>query len=187
MDFIHIEGSETEVIHTLSEFMNEGSVLLLIRSMPLYSTLLDDCETFKRADNQPSENDMGLIVPKSNYFVNMKKTTIALVGLLLDVRFTMGFSSFVLSHFGIQAEAIRKLSPVEKCVLLHIKASSIRTSEGTCYINSPTLCIQKGFDCEHRSTSINCEITNESLEHVLKALIEKDVISISNGKHSINF
>lgn len=117
MDYINIQGSENAVISELSEYMKEGSAKLILQNLPLFADILDNDEKFHTEKEIPErENKLGFMVPKTNYYLNVKKTTIAFIGLLFDIQFTYGFTSFVLGIFGITADTIRKLSDIENLV-----------------------------------------------------------------------
>lgn len=123
MERIIISGDENDIVLELSKYINSNGARAIVRSLPLFSNVIDDDEEVEITRREHGQkNGMGFVIPKTNYYINLKMTTIAFVGLLLDIGFTEGFTSFALSIFGVTADAIRKLSDTEKCVLVLVKA-----------------------------------------------------------------
>lgn len=142
MDYINIQGDENTVILELSKYTSQGGAKLIIQNMSSFMDVLDDDEAFDIKKEKPEQTDgLGFIVPKTNYYLNVKKTTIAFIGLLLDIQFAEGFASFVLNIFGITADAIRKLTNIEKCVLLLLKTDSITLVNGEYVLNGTPKCM----------------------------------------------
>ena len=98
MDYINIQGDESTIIHELSKYMNQGGVKLMIQNLPSFMDVLDEDESFNiKKEISEQKNGLGFIIPKTNYYLNIKKTTLAFIGLLFDVQFTQGFASFALN------------------------------------------------------------------------------------------
>ena len=91
MEYINIQGNEDIIIHELSKYMNQGGAKIIVQFFSSYIDILDDDEIFdvKKETRQP-ENGLGFMIPKTNYYLNVKKTTIAFIGLLFDIQFTKG-------------------------------------------------------------------------------------------------
>lgn len=102
-------------------------------------------------------------------------TTIAFIGLLLDIEFTEGFSSFVLGVFGVVADVIRKLSDTEKCVLLLVKAGDILIEEGQYVLKDSALCINYVRNCACRQYD-RCSLLQELLMATIQGLLEKNIV-----------
>lgn len=176
MERILIRGEEKDIISELSKYINPDDIKMIIRSLPVFSDLIDDDEDLEisRAGQEP-ENGMGFVIPKSNYYINLKKTTIAFIGLVLDIRFTEGFTSFILSIFGVAADAIRKLSDMEKCVLFLVKADAVLTGEDEYTLKDSAPCINYARNCNCRQYD-RCIITRDMLTNTVQILLEKNLI-----------
>lgn len=110
--------------------MCPNNAKMLTRNLLGFNDLLDNDEVMeKNRECSNSQNSMEFMIPKINYYINVKMTTLAFMGLMLDVEFTKGFTSFILSVFGVTADVIRKLFDVEKCVLLLVKVEDVLAKE----------------------------------------------------------
>lgn len=143
MEYFTVEGNENVIITALSKYLSEGGARLMLRSLPLLTNILSDDEFYQEScQSEDSDTDsLELIIPKTNYYINIKMTTIAFIGLLLDIEYTHGFSEFILNIFGITADVIKKLSNEEKCVLLLIKSNSIIVNEDKYILDDLTKCV----------------------------------------------
>lgn len=66
---------------------------------------------------QMSQDTIGIMVPKTNLYVNITVTTITLLALILDEKLTKGIANFILTATGFNANSIVKLKEElgEKC------------------------------------------------------------------------
>lgn len=176
MDYINIQGDENTIILELSNFMSQGGAKLIIQNLSSFLNVLDDDETFDiKEEIQKQEDRLGFIVPKTNYYLNVKKTTIAFIGLLFDIQFTKGFASFVLDIFGITADKIRKLTDIEKCVLFLIRTGSITINDdGYVFANTPN-CMNFALGCAYCQYN-RCHLPQEVLNDTVQKLLEDKVI-----------
>lgn len=180
MEHINIQGNENIIIHELSKYMNQGGAKIFIQFLSSYINVLDNDEIFEiKKEMQQQENNLGFMIPNTNYYINVKKTTIALIGLLLDIQFTKGFTSFILETFGITADTIRKLSEIEKCVLLLIKTESVIIDEGKYALSDTSNCMNFSLKCTYCQYD-KCHLTKEALNNTIQNLLDAKVI-IRNG------
>ena len=176
MDYIKTQGDENTIILELSKYMNQGGAKLIIQNLPSFMDVLDDDETFDiKKETQGQKGGLGFIVPKTNYYLNMKKTTLALIGLLFDIQFTQGFTSFVLSILGITADTIRKLTSIEKCVLLLLKTDSITMDNDEYALNDTPNCMNFALGCTYCQYN-RCHLSKEILNDIIQKLLEEKVI-----------
>ncbi len=188
MDFIKIQGNEQAVINEFSHYMNQGGAKSMVRCLPLFSNILDADETFQKRISSPQTpaGYMGWMSMHIDYFINIKKTTIALLGLILDIKFTQGFASFVLDRFGITADSIRKLSLKEKCVLLLIRARAVMCEEDGCEWAGEPVCMNESVDCSCRQEN-HCSLSKKELDEGIKTLMEHGVIKKSGQEWKLCF
>ncbi len=176
MDYINIQGEENTVILELSKYMNQGGAKLMIQNLTSFMDALDEDDVFNITEEIPEQKDeLGFIVPKTNYYLNIKKTTLAFIGLLFDIQFTQGFTSFALNIFGITADTIRKLSNIEKCVLLLIKTDSVTTDNGGYTLNGTTKCMNFTLGCTYCQYD-RCCLSNDVLNDTIQRLLEGKII-----------
>ena len=176
MDYINIQGDENSIIQELSKYMNQGGAKLIVQNMPSFMDILDDDEAFDiTKEKQEQEEQLGFMVPKTNYYLNVKKTTIAFIGLLFDIQFTQGFASFALNIFGITADTIRKLTDIEKCVLLLLKTDSIIIDNGEYAISDASKCMNFALGCTYCQYD-KCNLSKEVLNDTVQKLLDEKVI-----------
>lgn len=176
MERIVVRGDEKDIISELSKYINPGDVRIVVRSLPAFSELLEDDEFLEISkDAQEQGNGMGFVIPKTNYYINLKMTTIALIGLLLDIGFTEGFAAFILGIFGVAADVIRKLSDMEKCVLLLVKEDAVLAGEGKYTLRDSLPCVNYACECGCRQYD-RCGLPEDILTATMQKLLEKNII-----------
>lgn len=180
MERIVVRGDEKEIIAELSKYIDPGDVRIVVRSLPVFSELIDDDEVLEISkETQEQGSSMGFVVPKTNYYINLKKTTIALIGLLLDIGFAEGFAAFILGIFGVSADVIRKLSDTEKCVLFLVKADAVLVKAGKYELKESAICINYARECGCRQYD-KCSLFEDVLTDTVRKLLEKNIIK-QNG------
>lgn len=176
MDYINIQGDENTIIQELSKYMNQGGAKLIVQNISSFMDVLGDDETFGvTLEKQGHQDRLAFMIPKTNYYLNVKKTTIAFIGLLFDIQFTEGFTSFVLSIFGITADTIRKLTGIEKCVLLLLKTDSIIIDNGEYAISDDSKCMNFALGCTYCQYD-KCHLSKEVLNDTVQKLLDEKVI-----------
>lgn len=176
MDRIMIRGDEEDIVRELSKYVNGDGARVVVRSLLAFSNVIDDdeeLEIIRGKDGQ--KKSMGFVIPKTNYYINLKMTTIAFIGLLLDIEFTEGFSSFTLGIFGVVADIIRKLSDTEKCVLLLVKAGDVWVEKGKYVLKDSTFCINYVRNCDCRQYD-RCSLTQDLLMATIQELLDKNIV-----------
>lgn len=176
MHYITIHGNENDIISELSQYMSPSDARIMVRNFSVFKNLLDEDETLEINRKSPdSENGLNFLIPTTNYYVNLKMTTFAFIGLILDIEFTKGFTSFILSAFGISVDVIKKLSDTEKCVLLLVKAEAVLVREDKYVLIDSVLCNNYARNCECRQYD-KCKLNENVLTTTIQELLEKKVI-----------
>lgn len=176
MDYINIQGDENAVVLELSKYMNQGGAKLIVQNLPFFMDVLDNDEAFDiKEEKQEQKDGLSFIVPKTNYYLNIKKTTIAFIGPLFDIQFAQGFASFALNIFGITADAIRKLSNIEKCMLLLIKSDSITEDNDGYTFNGTPNCMNFALGCTYCQYD-KCHLSKEILNDTIQKLLDEKII-----------
>lgn len=182
MQHITIQGNENDIISELSQYMSPSNARIIVRNLPAFNDLLDEDETLELKRECPdSKNSMDFLIPTTKYYVNLKMTTFAFIGLLLDIEFVKGFASFVLSVFGITADAIRRLSDTEKCVLLLVKAEGVLIREDKYVLIDSALCNNYARNCECRQYN-RCKLAEDMLTATVQKLLDKNIIRQTDSK-----
>lgn len=176
MERMIIRGDEKDIISELSKYIESDDVRTVVRSLSAFRDLIDDDETLEiERKIQTQKNVMEFIIPKTNYYINLKITTIAFFVFLLDLNFTEGFASFIMSIFGVTADAIRKLSDTEKCVLLLVKTDAVLAGEGEYMLRDSVSCINYTRKCDCRQYD-RCSLPKAVLTAAVEKLLEKNII-----------
>lgn len=176
MERVMVCGEEKDIISELSKYIDSGDVRIFVRSLPAFSELIEDDEVLKISKGtRDQERGMGFMIPKTNYYINLKMTTIAFIGLLLDVEFTKGFASFILSIFGVAADVIRKLSDMEKCVLFLVKEEAVLAKEDKYTLRDSLQCINYARECGYRQYD-KCSLQDDILTDTVKELLGKKIV-----------
>lgn len=181
LEYIKVNGNENDIITALAEYMSESSAKLIINMIPFYIEILNGEEFYIKEEVRKKEQGLGLIIPSTNYYINIKMTTLALLGLLIDIRFTQGFSSFVLNNFGVTADAIRKISNIEKCVLLLIINKSILCDNKNYIVDENAKCVNYAQSCTDRQYN-KCVMSTDKLRETIGLLEEKNIIKQNGNK-----
>ena len=130
-EYVSFEGSDKEFDAFLSEYYEGNKTELFLHSMGTVYDALNETETVRIVLKDSCDVRLGLVTTEMNYHLNVRKTTLALIGLIMDITLTKGFASFALEMFGVTAGKIRRLTPKEKQILLLINAEKILIDEKT--------------------------------------------------------
>lgn len=176
-----VQGKEKDVISELSKYISPDDVRMAVRSLPAFRDVIDDDEVLEiKRESRMQENAMEFMIPKTNYYINLKITTVAFIVFLLDLEFAEGFASFVFGIFGVTADVIRKLSDTEKCVLLFVKADAVWMEDGKYVLRDSTPCIHYARKCDCRQYD-RCGLSRDILTATVEKLLEKDIIKQKRG------
>lgn len=167
--YVSFEGDNTGITDFLKQYYREDEIELVKRSFSLLRDSLDSSEKLVIHKEVPALDGttMGLMFLQDNYYINVRISSIAFLGLILDVAFTKGFASFVLATFGVTAKAIRKLKPEEKKVLVLVRAGKVRfNSEGTAYVIED---------------EVSQDFTDEDIKAIILKLEDDDIVYDKDG------
>lgn len=176
MERIIVCGDEKDIIFELSKYIKPDDVRIVVRTLPVFSEVIGDDEVLEiKEGSQVQEKVMGYVIPKTNYYINLKITTIAFIGLLLDISFTEGFAAFILSIFGVTADVIRRLSDTEKCVLILVKEDAVLVRERKYTLKDSMSCVNYACKCDCRQYD-KCGLSEDILTATVQKLLEKNII-----------
>ena len=95
------------------------------QSLPLLNDFLNESEFFQSREITTSDNEsMGFIV-SNEYSINIRKTTLILFAVILDMSLTKGAAMGLLTMTGVASQSIRRLNKDEKKVIPLINAGKI--------------------------------------------------------------
>lgn len=130
-----------------------------------------------------------MLIPKTNLYVNLKVTTIALIALILDAEITKGAANFILAATGFNVNSIVKLNEEigEKCLLLEIYRKQRHEAKLDIFDQiCGKECINNHMNCKYRDQGI-CTIPKEKIRDVLERMVNKNVFSKNGELYKYNF
>ncbi|GEM_PF-5668380 len=142
-------------------------------------------EYFKIQKEIPSTppDTTSFLIPRTYYYISVKKTTWILIGLLLDILITKGIATTFLSLLGIIGQSVAKLSIKngEVCCYyegISLKKEGIKKFDENHILNRITgkSCLYPDFGCIYNKNG-TCSIRFEDLQQVFQGLKDKAVIS----------
>jgi hypothetical protein len=172
------EGAERDFF----EVLPSKTADIMIDGFERYRNLFDDDEYIRAEQVYQKSNIPGvlnLMIPKTTYFVNLKRASITLLTFILDLTLTDGFASTVLGLAGYSTQAIVKLSEenAEKCIYMNLYKQENHTGSSS-MLSSPQnqSCPNHDLRCKYRKDA-KCTMPEEAVAATLKSLSEKNVIS----------
>jgi len=184
MDNIKLSGNISDLSEHLVEYMSRNDVEILIDYIDEYSFLLSDDEYFHSDYTTPSEKQLNHFdltggVGNSIYHLNIKKTTLALLCLALDIYLTRGFATFI-STIVFGSPEVIKLDDKEKCFILRLKLNKNSISRDDELFNFQEKCLFRELRCKHRDEDDNCQLSENRTEEIVEDLLLKRVVHLSN-------
>lgn len=98
----------------------------------------------------------------------------------------MGFAAFILGIFGVTADVIRKLSDMEKCVLLFVKEDAVLASEGKYTLRDSLPCVNYARECGCRQYDKR-SLPEDILTDTVQKLLEKNIIKQTGNSLEYRF
>lgn len=191
MNFI-FSGSKKELEKEILRFVEIGDVSKFISGLTrLASYFSQDDEYVDITTSIPETNPdiMECLIPNTNYNINLKVTTIAILAAILDASLTNGFASLALSLSGFNSQAIVKLDEYkgEKCIILEmLRAESHIVTESILPPDNKE-CFNCNLKCKYRIDS-QCKINREDIHKIFEILCNKNLITEGdNGEYKYNF
>lgn len=174
-EYVHFEGVDKDLDRFLGQYFSEESASLVHHNMSLLKDSLDESETLQVRKTLPDsgDNERGFMFFQNNYYINLRMTTLALIGLILDLTFTKGFTTFVMSTLGIKVGEIKKLKQDEKQFLLLVNAGKVIKD-------------QESGEYSVDDTN-NHEFSSEKIQEITDKLIEDKIVYDKDGKLKIFF
>ena len=118
------------------------------------------------------------MVPKTHYFINLKRASITLLTFILDLTLTRGFASTILGLVGYSTQSVVKLNEenAEKCVYINLYKQKDHVGDSSIlYGKSNQCCPNSNLPCKYR-IGIKCTITKKIVDDALTSMVEKNVI-----------
>ena len=120
----------------------------------------------------------------ANYSINIRKSLIIFLMLVLDSKMTKGIASTCLVLTGVSAQTIHKISEYERCILLDTLIGQKWIAEDYLYFNQE--CVQNDITCPYRK-DYQCCRSLDNIEMLLDDLKTKQILNNKNGVIKISF
>ena len=187
MDRIEINGNSNDVIVELLNYMNKNDAIKFLKEIHNYTYLFNQGESFKK-EKINENDDYGWFSSGWNYYINIKKTTMLIIGLILDILFTKGFTSLFLNFNGIDIIPLQKLKSYEKCILKEIVLSKGKLSSPDDFLDKDRICVNNDItQCCYRKYNSECALNKETLNFNIDSLISKKILRKEEKRYIIEF
>ena len=190
-----IDGTKKDAILALQRFgistAPEAEVLLdFIHSNPFLLNENECIEIEERNTYPQNQKMMGLVLCDSSYYINLKKTTIILAALLLDIRLTEGLAATVLAVFGFSTNCICSINERtgEKCVLVETLRRENKIGDPAILSKHNGKCCNPCSSCEYREETnledSKCTCTEDNVIQIYEELCKKNIFK-KNSAYNI--
>lgn len=190
-----IDGTKKDAILALQRIgistdLEAEALLDFIHSNPF---LLNENEYIEIEENNTysqNQNMMGLVLCDSSYYISLKKATIILAALLLDIHLTEGLAATALSLFGFSTNCICSIDERtgEKCILVETLMRENKIGDPAILSEYNGKCCNPCSSCEYRE-KINleeskCTCTEDNVIQIYEELCKKNIFK-KNSAYNI--
>ncbi len=187
-------GTESELKEKLLLFMSEEDSQSFINGIHNYRQFLGEDEfvertlSFPKMDSKTDSKILHLLVPSSNYNINIKALTLTTLALVLDIKLTIGLASATLAILGFNNQAIVRIdaSEGEKCLILEAIQSKNRVIDEDVLSICNHQCVHNDLNCKYRDGD-SCTINNEDINAILDGLCDKNIFKRIHKFYKYNF
>lgn len=191
MNFI-FSGSREELEQEIIKYVSKDDVKKFISGMERLSPFFNNGnEIINISTTIPETNPdvMEYLIPGTNYNINLKAASIAIIAAILDIKLTNGFFRLPLDFAGFKSRAMVTLNEWEgeKCLILEMLRAESRIIDETVLPLSNGECINNQLQCKYRMDG-QCRIRKEDVCKILIRLCDKNVVREKGyGKYQYNW
>lgn len=183
------KGSEQSIIRQIEKMgFNKCESEKIFNFINSNKCLLSDNESIKKSLHSDDCNP-GIIkymIPNLNYdyYINLKYSTIMIAALLLDIKYTKGFSTLALNLSKVNTPHIIKIDEKngEKCILKETLSLKNKTGTNTLLLPFHGECCNNNYTCKFRNID-KCGCTKENIDEIYKQLTSKGVFKKEGNKY----
>lgn len=188
MEYITIkDASKIELMRQLSGITNSGKLVdNAFKFITSNKDILDEGEFVIIRQEFPKAipGIMNYMTLDTKYSINVKRSLVILVMLLLDINFTKGFASTGLGLTGFASQTIHKIAEKERCILLDTLIGNKSSTNDYLYYKKE--CVQNDIECSFRNDGC-CTRGINDIEKLLDELINKEIIVKKEGQLRLTF
>lgn len=175
---INFEGNEQTLKLLLENYMEEADIdkfVNFISKKNFYNGI--DRIVTRSAYSSPPPGMMGLMIAEKQYNINLTKSALILLSVIIDIKLKVPLVSTGMALAGVNAKTIAKLDERkgEKCIACEVMANGRKMFNKSMF-NNKGQCINNNFQlCKYKNSDL-CTISNDDIDDVLNNLIKKSVI-----------
>ncbi len=182
-------ASISEVRKVFMEYFQEEEVDKVINFLSNQKEFFDDESEFFKVNSIPQKKQpgkLGLFIPNTNYFINIKLASIAIIARIFDykLKLPIGASALILSGSGKSGQFIAVVSENDgsKCLVREAANSDKRTlCSESILCNTKNECVNNDLSCKYKQAGI-CNINKEDIVEIIDKLVKKNVFEkVSSG------
>lgn len=179
MKYLVINGSKAQVESCFADLgIDASSANAIIDYLGKNKEILNSDEYVKISTEFPSfpPGMIELMIPETNYYINIKTATIVVAAFLADLYLTQGALSMLLGLGGFSGTALTTLSEEhgEKCIVRETLAQNPQV--GSAHILAPLKgeCCNNDLSCKYRIDG-RCYCTEDDILKIYEKLAERNM------------
>lgn len=137
----------------------------------------ENAAEFGRID-QGTASGQGLVFGSGQYYINLPKSVLMAIALILDITLTKGIISGICGMLGIQVQSFYHMNQHkgETCLLReYLRNNNAVDSDGYSHLTGNE-CINNDLECQYRNVDGQCCIQKTDIEGVLTQFKEAQII-----------
>ena len=181
MKYLEMSGSRSEVeSYFLVLGIDAPSANAIINYLYKNKEILNSDENIKISTEFPTcpPGTLAFMIPRTNYYINIKVTTIVVAALLADIALTQGALSTFLGLCGFSSTAITELSEElgEKCIVRETLARTPKVGSSSILAPLKGDCCNNDLACRFRIDS-RCHCSEDDILKIYEKLTERNMFS----------
>lgn len=181
MKYFVIRGSKSEVESCFADLgIDASSANAIIDYLRKNKEILNSDEYVKISTEFPSfpPGMIGLMIPRTNYYINIKVATIVVAAFLADISLTQGALSMLLGLCGFSNTAITELNEElgEKCIVRETLAHNPKVGSPRILAPLKGECCNNDLSCKFRIED-RCHCTEDDILKIYEKLADRNMFS----------
>lgn len=188
MEYIKFENAtKFDLMKVFTEFTSSGKLVDDVFNFIVKNKSILEDDEYVNIIEEPVKIRPGIynsMMLNAKYSINIKKSLIILIMILLDSKLKNAIASTGSALAGLSGQTIYKITNRERCILLDTLISNKRIVNDYLYFEKE--CVQNDIECPYRSDYM-CNRNEFDIEKVLDELMSKQIIVRKNGIIRISF
>ncbi len=183
-------GNDSTFKHALKKYMKEDDLARFIANVKWGQKYLGEGEVIETEMRLPSVpgDVLCMMIPGTNYHINVKASTIMVIALLLDIKLTCGFASMLLGMKGFNTYSIVELDAWngEKCLVINALLNKNHHLLLEDFSQYKAQCVNNHIKCKYQNNG-SCSISSDDLVKLFMTLCDKNVFTQIGDHYKYNF